>query len=276
MILEKIERSLSLLFLMILILTQSLIWVASKAASEFDYDLVATYVEPTIGQTVVKGEDPHFQARLDVDGQHEFSAVFFTLTNYSTGREINFEASLQTDESYLSAASWSTNQYNAGDYYLSATAQNFSVNGDLLNSYQSRPQLIVLSEGLVQAELNLVGSPSILPIEFIIPSADRVFGPSDLDDNGFLNIYAQWSGDNMVDFNADFILDDAKFALLQGDGNITETVANTSGMSYSGTMDFNGLPSGTYSMAIMMAQRHTEGYVVVSYIDFSWQNSYLI
>ncbi|OGY94102.1 MAG: hypothetical protein A2406_01415 [Candidatus Komeilibacteria bacterium RIFOXYC1_FULL_37_11] len=168
MILDRIQRYLSIVFFTALVFTQALIFVAVKAADNNNL-LQAVFVEPVTDSLEI-GQSIYFQAMLSSKDGGSFDFVAFNLTNLSTGLDENYQASLQSDGSWRAQSAWNTdNNYQPGQYYLSVTAYQYQ-DGQLENIYSSDYVLINLN-GQIQAAAT--GDQAY----FMSPEANIVINP---------------------------------------------------------------------------------------------------
>ena len=78
MILDRIQHYLTFLFLFVLILTQALVYVGTKAYFNADDNLQAVFVEP-INTNISIGESIYFQAMLSSEEDSQFDFVYLIL-----------------------------------------------------------------------------------------------------------------------------------------------------------------------------------------------------
>jgi hypothetical protein len=143
MILDRIQHYLGVAFLTLLIITQASVFVAVKASNNDDL-LRAIFVEP-VNDSMTIGESIYFQAMLSNSEDSQFDLVYFNLKNFDTGLDENYEASLQTDGSWLAQSIWDTSyDYQPGEYYLSLVAHD-NAEGQLENIYYSQIKAINLN-----------------------------------------------------------------------------------------------------------------------------------
>lgn len=118
--LEKIQHHLGQLFLLALILTQSLIFVASKAV-ENTAAFPEVMINPTNNATINQGVSIYFEAQSSILATGD--TVYFSLRN-AAGNEINFEASRQTNGNWKANSAWDTASASAGIYQLKLVASS--------------------------------------------------------------------------------------------------------------------------------------------------------
>ncbi|RJQ33486.1 hypothetical protein C4566_03610 [Candidatus Parcubacteria bacterium] len=166
MILERIQKHLRAIFVLMLVFTQGLIFVYSKATGD-EYKLQANFVEPLIGQNIEIGQELNLEAAISSTEDLSSAKVFFTVLSLDTLRELNFETQKQNNN-YFSAASWDTSTWPSGLHQIFATAYIYKEDGSLDSSYQSEPGLIRLYENNVQMAAE-VAQPTVGPVSFIEP-----------------------------------------------------------------------------------------------------------
>jgi len=178
MILERIQKHLRSIFILMLVFTQGMIFVASRAATD-EYDLRATFVEPIAGQNIEIGTLLNLEANIESDETTDFSQVFFTVASLETDQEMNFEAYKQ-DENYVSVGTWDTNLWPAGMYQMFVSVNQYDSDGILDRVYRSQPELINLYKNnkiKIAAEL---ATPLIGQVEFTHPDPDIAFPPGEV------------------------------------------------------------------------------------------------
>jgi hypothetical protein len=136
MILDRIQRYLGIVFLITLVFTQALIFVAVSASGGDDLPVV--FLEP-VSESVNIGDSLYFQAMIDqTDDQYDL--VYFNLKNLNTGLDENYQASLQDDGAWSSQSLWdTTGGYQPDVYYLSLVAHRSE------DIYYSQDQVIYLN-----------------------------------------------------------------------------------------------------------------------------------
>lgn len=145
--LEKIQHYLGLFFLLSLIFTQALVYVA-VVAQDTDINngrstsFQAIFIQPLAGQPLAIGQSVQLQAHLSP--VNNYSAVTFAVRAAIGNPELNFEASRQNDGSWRANNVWNTSGWSAGVYNLSVAANIYNANGTLQNSFVSSAQSISL------------------------------------------------------------------------------------------------------------------------------------
>ncbi|PWB38370.1 MAG: hypothetical protein C3F02_04325 [Parcubacteria group bacterium] len=167
MISERIHHYLGLFFILSLILTQSLVYVAVTAQDSMEVGsnrgstFRAIFIQPTAGQTITIGQLVSFQAQLSP--VNNYSAVTFSVQPSIGGSSLNFESSLQSDGSWKANNVWDTSLLAPGNYNLKASASIYDTAGLLQNSYVSAAQNVVLIEPVANPGGNSTSSDSGLP-----------------------------------------------------------------------------------------------------------------
>ncbi len=170
MILDRIQHYLTFLFLFVLILTQALVYVGTKAYFNADDNLQAVFVEPIIGTEINVGKQVDIQAMLSNGRDNVFSSVYFSVFNIDKNVNLNFEASLKEDGVWLAKSAWDTGLLDSGVYSLIATADIYDEDGVITESYQSVPQQINIVGQLEPAVANITNSGA----RFISPEPGEV------------------------------------------------------------------------------------------------------
>ncbi len=142
MVIEKIEHYLGVIFFTLLVVCQALVFVAVKAVDN-QGALEAVYIEPTAGSELTVGQVVNIEAMLSTAEFDNFSSVYFTLTDQTSGSQINYEADLKSDGIWRAQSSWDTSLFQPGAYYISATAKVYQDN-QWVDSLESQPQPVYL------------------------------------------------------------------------------------------------------------------------------------
>ena len=149
---QKIENYSRRLFLLLLIFTQALVFVAVGARDKQEY-LSLAFVEPMSGYLSAEQEPLFLEAYLEgPKGERDFSLVYFSVVNESLGYEMNFEAGYSQAGTWRSLASWEISGAPSGQYLVWANAQSYQE--DKQHIYNSRPQSFFVGGGY-QAALEL-------------------------------------------------------------------------------------------------------------------------
>ena len=173
MVLEKIEHYLRLAFFFILVLTQSMIFVAGRAADNSAL-LEVVFIEPVSGQTIKAGDRINLQAQLSTAKDSDLSVAYFSVINLFTGYNQNFEAYQGQDDIWRSSVAWDTSILTSGQYILSVTAYVYK-DGHLQDMYRSEPQVFDLISDKIEV------AASISQPVFTSPSANQVVATTNLD-----------------------------------------------------------------------------------------------
>jgi len=160
MALNRFQRYLSIFFFTSLIFTQALVYVAVRAANNYEV-LSVVYIEPVSANLEI-GDSIYFQAMLAGQDSSNFDFVSFNLQNTQTGLDENYQASLKEDGTWKAQSIWDTSyNYQPGSYYLSVVAYDY--NNDDTTIYSSDYSLINLSGefkvAAVSGELGYFASP---------------------------------------------------------------------------------------------------------------------
>ncbi|MDD5749776.1 MAG: Ig-like domain-containing protein [Patescibacteria group bacterium] len=149
---QKIESYSKLLFLLLLLFTQALVFVAVGARDKQEY-LSLAFVEPMSGYLPAEQEPLFLEAYLEgPKGERDFSLVYFSVVNENLNYEMNFEASYSQAGTWRSLASWEISGIPSGQYFIWANAQVYQ--DDKRQIYKSRPQSF-FAGGDYQAALEL-------------------------------------------------------------------------------------------------------------------------
>ena len=223
---------------------QSLVWVSTKAADEPDDLLQAYFVQPTIGEVIPPDSYFDIQAMLSADTDSDFSTVYFNLSNPEENIDLNFETFLSDNSVWQSINYVDTSQLPGGTYYLSAEAHIY-VNGNLVDSWQSVPQVLDIAGG---TEMAAPGDQQANAARFI------VYEPIEgvvLTHQGGLTVKA--SGNIYVSGMYFVLLNDNLEEIDRVGGGSIDDPENPDGSDYfSWIADFNlnYLENGTYHIAV--------------------------
>lgn len=145
MLAEKIQHFLGVLFILSLILTQSLIYIAVRALeTSTPTVLPAVFIEPLAGSTITRGQTLNIRASLGEEGAF-YSVVFFTLGLVDSTNQLNFEASRQDDNSWMARNAWDSSSWPIGTYRIRATANVYNSQGLLERTLVSEFQNFILA-----------------------------------------------------------------------------------------------------------------------------------
>lgn len=246
MILDRIQRYLSLAFFTSLVITQALIFVAVSASNN-NNQLPVVFVEPS-SENIEPSQAFYFQALISQD-KLNFDSINFHLVSPALGVDQMYEASLQSDGSYKAQSIFDTSLYPAGAYYLSLRAYDYE-NDIPVAIYDSLPQLINIA-GTYQAAAENV---SALPIaNFNLPLANSVLNPQ-VDSKMEIEFFVGDSTANNFNFLSFVIHNSAG-----SDGQTQEVYASReiSGVAsadgteiYSDTVDISNFSDGNYVINI--------------------------
>ncbi|MCD4760765.1 hypothetical protein K8R42_02590, partial [bacterium] len=268
MILEKVQHYLLLSFLIILVITQSAIFVAARASQDNIQTLQAVFINPIAGQEIGNQENIDIQAMLSVEGQDSFSAVYFTIYNPVTNFNLSFEAEPQNDGTWLSDSSWDTSGFPAGVYYLQASANVYGEDGFLENAYYSIPQIVNLSGGEYQPAAMAV---NILPFEFANPVDGRIFTEEDFPNERIMSVYVEYTatqGHPQTDYPM-FNFNDARFVINQGNTTILTVPTQLTNINYIDQIDISALDNGSYAIFLEVSSESNNDYNSITAVQFS-------
>ena len=180
MFLQRIQKHLRAIFILTLVFTQGLIFIASQASSGDDYNLSATFIEPILGRNIEIGQDLSLEAQLSTENQVDFSQVFFTVSALESPANLSFEAQLTNNGNYKSVSSWDTSSWDSGVYQVSAIAYVYDQQGLLEEIYQSTPGLVNLYKNNYQIAAEIVLPEIGGEIEWVSPDPSLSFPPGEI------------------------------------------------------------------------------------------------
>src|SRR3989344_7120796 len=180
MLAEKIRHFLGAAFILSLILTQSLIYVAVRAVDlSTPTSLPAVFIEPLAGTSISQGRELNIRADLGGEEAVFYSAVFFTIGPANSTVQLNFEASRQTDGSWLANNAWDSSSWPIGAYQLKATANIYDNRGLLERSLVSETQSFVLTEAAPNNDVATTTVPNTnQPTSFTPSISSRLIQPT--------------------------------------------------------------------------------------------------
>lgn len=243
MFLERIQKHLRSIFILSLVFTQGLVFIATKAADSDNYNLRATFVEPILGQNIEVGQSLSLEAQLETDDPVDFSTVFFTIESTSGFGSINFEAQGQAGN-YQSASSWDTSDWQTGTYRVFATAYVYDDEGLLQETYQSAP-------GFVNLYSNYQIAANALPaaggeVIWLQPDPEELFPPGEIVTEDTMSFQFKLPSGSLN------MTDDPTITIRpwgEADNDlIVLSVGNDEGGTYgTGPVDISGLEAGIYN-----------------------------
>lgn len=169
MILDRIQRYLSMAFFTSLVITQALIFVAVSASN--NNLLPVVFIEPN-SENIEKNQAFYFQAMISQDNL-SLDSVNFHLINPALGIDEMYPTSLLSDGSYRAQSIFDTALYPVGTYYLSLRAFDYE-NDQVVAIYDSAPQFINIY-GTYQAAAENI--PAVPVANFNLPLANSVLNP---------------------------------------------------------------------------------------------------
>lgn len=261
MTLEKIEKSLALLFFGILVVLQAVVFVAVRA-NDTSQNLKAVFVEPSIGQPIDQGKTFYIQAGLSSTKYSDFSSAYFVWQNVATGERINYEADKISDGTWKAQSMIDTSQLEPGYYYIYAVAPIFE-NGNFVANLTSIPQQVVIA-GTVSEAADALNSPGILGTTFVNPVNNQIFSNDDT-----LSIEATIDLDQ--DYN-DFDLESARFFIdsMSSSADIHHVFdASRVSSNYTGMVALSDFPAGDYNVGLEVMVINTGQYVLLGHVAIS-------
>ncbi|MDP2812216.1 MAG: hypothetical protein Q8O32_00795 [bacterium] len=138
---QKVEHNLKLSFLLLLVFTQALVFVAVSAKDDSKL-IEVSLVNPIPGQTINAGDFIDWEAYLTNEDAVNFSSVYFTIENPNISYAQNFEANKSTSNTWKASSSWDTSNLPTGYYWLTVQADVYS--NDQLENYYSDGQLFLV------------------------------------------------------------------------------------------------------------------------------------
>lgn len=180
------KYSLGKIFLLLLLLSQAVIFVSLKAAApNKNQDLTASFF---LSQTnFAPGDKAVWLAGLEKNTS--WQVVNFLLENKEQNISLYFQTFQNEEGLYQADSSWDTNDYPSGSYSLSIVAQNFDEEGKIISYQQSALQSLYLATRVdfasnpisaavaennttsSSAENNLATSTQVAVEEFLAPLA---------------------------------------------------------------------------------------------------------
>ncbi len=161
MFLKKIQHHFIFFFLTFVLLAQSLIFVVSQAVPLKFYDLKASWLEPSSGQTLVVGQNIDLSAKLESKNK-KIGSVYFVLADADKNFVVNFETQKNSENIYSSLSSWDTNQWPVGAYSLSVRASIINEQGQIIDQEESAPAWVMVVSLEEYNKLAVNNTPSIL------------------------------------------------------------------------------------------------------------------
>jgi len=247
---DKIQHYLSLLFITLLALLQSLIFIAVKADHN---NLQVQYINPVVNQTITIGDRINIQALLSLDDEVNVSSVTFKVEQSDSSYIENFEAQEQEDSSYLSPSSWDTSNLTAGTYYITTLADSFDADGNLLEHYESNPQAFII--------INSMFEVITYNVDIISPSNNQeVTG-----DTLLLSAISQ------APINALF------FNIVSDTGNYEETIIaeklEEDRLSWRNDLDLASLTNGSYTISLSIIADNMDNFNIGDDVSFVLNNT---
>lgn len=245
MFLERIQKHLRSIFILSLVFTQGLVFIATKAADSDNYNLRATFVEPILGQNIEVGQSLSLEAQLETDDPVDFSTVFFTIENTSGFGGINFEAQGQ-GANYQSASSWDTSGWQTGTYRVFATAYVYDDEGLLQDTYQSAPGLVNLYSNYQIAANDLPAAGGT--VDWLQPNPDLIFPPGEVITGDTMEFQFELPGGTLNLANEPTIRIQPYGDSGSDTTIMTLSIVNDEGVSYgTGPVDISDLEDGFYN-----------------------------
>ncbi|MFA6253067.1 MAG: hypothetical protein WCV69_02270 [Patescibacteria group bacterium] len=138
MFLKKLQHHFIFFFLTFVLLAQSLIFVVSQAVPLKFYNLKASWLEPSSGQTLVVGQNINLSAKLELKNK-KIGSAYFVLADANENFVVNFETQKNSENIYSGLASWDTAQWPTGVYNLSVRASIINEQGQIVDQEESAP-----------------------------------------------------------------------------------------------------------------------------------------
>lgn len=249
MTLHKLQHFFSHIFLLILVVLQGLIFVASQASNTPEFE--AIFLSPQVNQSLTAGQTVSLKANLIAE-ETNFSIVYFQVKNSEANIDLNFEAQQQADQSWQSLAAWDTTGFAAGHYTLSAIAYFYDNSGQVIKNLVSNSQPVYLAYPVEMSQVEEDGqlpttpdpepekeTPTVLSASIISPNLDTVSSTIDL----------------IVEFNQQLLDNQDVSAYL------------IFGTSTQATLDLESLDNVQYSTALDTTKYQNGDYNLVFYID---------
>ena len=247
MILDRIQRYLSIAFFTTLVISQALVFVAVSAKND-SHILKAILVEPSL-ENIQQGDSFYFQTMISQDNQN-FDAVNFHLYKPYLGIDQMYEASLELDGSYKAQSIFDSSSYPVGTYYLNVVAYDYE-NNLPVDIYTSIPQLINVS-GVYKAAAE---ADLALPVaNFYLPQPSKIFN---LNEESTVDINFH------IGVNVTRDIGILRFVISSVDGNSNDglntiyTSDNIEGINYdvdtityNDTVDISNFSEGDYTIKV--------------------------
>ena len=165
---QKVEHNLKFSFLLFLVFTQALVFVAVSAKDDSKL-IEVSLVNPIPGQTINAGDFIDWEAYLANEDAINFSSVYFTVSNQDIFYSQNFEANKSASGTWKASSSWDTSNLPTGYYWLTVQADVYN-NGQLEN-YYSEGQLFLVQGADYQMAANTAISANVV---FVSPTEKQV------------------------------------------------------------------------------------------------------
>lgn len=146
---EKIKHHVSFIFLAILVLAQSLVFVAGQANPKSNYDFKAIFIRPVSYSSHQVGEKINLLVQADDKNINERSVIYIIVASPEKNIKLNFEASQQPDGTWSAVNIWDTDNWPTGIYQLSVMANIFDSTGQLQDTLVSDITLVQLVDLLL-------------------------------------------------------------------------------------------------------------------------------
>lgn len=175
MFLKKVEHYLRSSFLLLLVFTQALIFVAVRANDDTNI-INVSFASPISGQNISAGEQINLEAYLETKDQVDFSTVYFTVENQNINYSQNFEANYSSGGTWKASSFWDTTDLSSGYYLITVKAYDYN-NGQLEN-YYSAPQVFAVEGTDYQMAAEISVNTTIV---FASPARQQVVTENTLD-----------------------------------------------------------------------------------------------
>ena len=142
---EKVNHFLTKVFVVALVITQVILFVAIQVAVKGSQQLPVQFISPIAGQEITIGQSIELEAVIDV-GSYDFDVVYFVVESDEFDVSLQFQAINQGNNNWIADSSWQTDNYSVGDYQVSILAQIFDDNGVIIDTQESSAIIISLIE----------------------------------------------------------------------------------------------------------------------------------
>lgn len=167
---HKVQHHFLFFFLSFILLTQSLVFVASQAVSFKNYELQADWLSPHTGQSLINDQSLFLRVKIPEQDKN-ISSLYFVISDSGQNFNINFEAQKGEDDIYTSLALWELADWPTGVYNINLRANILDEQGVIVDSQESEPIWIKIVSWEEYESLSKLGSGDD-QIELVVSAND--------------------------------------------------------------------------------------------------------